>query len=125
MKTKDGHTMDSHIYKTPEFVYAEFKLGEKAYSLKIVYLSRYRLGMVVTFKDFDLLDRLNAGDTLENMTFYATWTMINVDGTVKFKRKIIDGKYKNHYIIGIESYDIIDSCKPIPYLGVSQPRMRT
>ena len=116
MKTKDAHTIDSNRYETPEFVYAEFKLGEKDYSLNIVYLSRYRLGMVVTFKDFDLLKCLNAGDTLENITFYATWTMISVDGTVKFKRKIIDGKHKGHYIIGIESYDIIDSCKPISYL---------
>ena len=87
-------------YKMPEFVYVEFKLGKKpnngkVYNLKVMDCSKNGLGMVVTQKDFDLLQMVNEGEKLEDMTFCATWTMINVDGTVRHKSKIEDGKYKD------------------------------
>ena len=105
-------------YKIPEFVYVEFKVGKKpkkgkVYDLKVMDCSRNGLGMVVTQKDFDLLQMVDEGEKLEDMTFCATWTMINVDGTVRHKSKIEEGKYKGCFMLGIETPDIIDSCNPI------------
>ena len=68
--------------------------------------------MLVAQKDFDLLEILNKGDKLQDVTFFATWAMIEVDGKVKHKTRIEEGKYKGCYLLGIESPDIIESCKP-------------
>ena len=39
--------------------------------------------------------------------------MINMNGTVRHKVKINEGKYKGSYLLGIESHEIIDSCEPM------------
>ena len=105
-------------YGIPEFVYVEFKLGRnpaegKVYNLKVTNCSKYGLAMIVTQKDFDLLHMVAEGEKLEDMTFCAEWTIINVEGTVRHKSKIEDGEHKGCFILGIETPDIIESCKPI------------
>jgi hypothetical protein len=105
-------------YKLSESVYIEFKLGEKpkegkVYDLKVMDYSRNGLGIVVTQKKSELLQLIDEGDKLKDITFCAPWTMIKIDGTVRHKSKIEEGKYKDCYLLGIESPDIIDSCKPI------------
>ncbi|MFC1869368.1 hypothetical protein ACFL0H_14715 [Thermodesulfobacteriota bacterium] len=106
------------VYEKPEFVSVEFRIGEeskedKLYELNVLDCSKYGLGIIIPPKDFDLLQKINVGDKLENIRFYATWTMINVNGTVRHKVKIDEGKYKGSYILGIESPEIIDSCEPM------------
>lgn len=118
MDIEEDRREERFAYRIPEFVYVEFKLGKKpkqrkVYDLKVMDYSRNGLGMVVTQKDFDLLQMVDKGDKLEDMTFCATWTMIKVDGTVRHKSKIEDGKYKGCFMLGIESPDIMGSCKPI------------
>ena len=101
-------------YGHPEFVYAELNLGkniemEKAYNLKILDCSKYGLGMIITQKDFDILSKINEGDTLRGISFFSERTMIKIDGTVRHKSKIDEGKYTGCYILGIESPDIIET----------------
>ena len=103
---------DRQKFSVPEFIYAEFTLEGKSYSLKIVNLSSYGLGMIVTFKYFNLLDNLKVGDTLAHITFYATWTIISVNGKVGHRTRIPKGKYQGCYVFGIESDEIIENCKP-------------
>lgn len=117
MEDKDKRKEDRFNYEIPEFVYAEFKMGkgstqEKIYNLKISDGSQYGLGMVVTQKDFDLLEMLNEGDELKEISFFATWTVLTVDGTVRHITKIEEGKYEGCYLIGIESQDLIENFKP-------------
>jgi hypothetical protein len=105
-------------YATPEFVSVEFKLGndgnkEKLYELNVFDYSKHGLGLLITQKNFDLLKMLRKGDKIEDISFFASWTMIKVSGTVKHITKIEDGKYKGCYILGIDSPDIIESCKPM------------
>jgi len=118
MEGKDKRKEDRFSYETPEFVYAEFIMGkgsgqEKVYNLKIMDGSKYGLGMVVTQKDFDLLDVLNDGDELKEISFFATWTVLTVDGVVRHKTKIEEGKYEGCYLIGLESQELIETFKPI------------
>ena len=105
-------------YKLPESVYVEFQVGEtpkkgKVYDLKVMDYSRNGLGIVVTQKDSELLQVIDDGNKLKDITFCAPWTMTKINGTVRHKSKIEEGKYKDCYILGIESPDIIDSFKPI------------
>ena len=105
-------------YETPEFVSVEFRLGKdekknRLYELNVFDYSKNGIGLLVTQKDFDLLKLLHKGDRIEDITFFASWTMIKVSGTVRHITKFEDGKYKDCYILGIESPGIIESCKPM------------
>ncbi|MBW1870151.1 MAG: hypothetical protein JRI73_12980 [Deltaproteobacteria bacterium] len=98
----------------PEFFYVEFKLGkppekEKSYKLNVIDYSRHGLGLLVTEKDAELLKMLNPGDRIKDITFYATWTFIQVDTTVRHITKIKNEPHKGLYIIGVESGEIIES----------------
>ena len=109
-------------YEIPDFVYAEFSLRrkkdpkkDKSYVLKVMDWSRNGLGMVVTPKDFDLLYQVKVGDILQNMAFFAEWAMVKVDGTIRHKSVINEGKYKGCFMVGIESPEILESCKPVAH----------
>ena len=118
IEIKEKRSEERFTYETPEFVSAEFKLRngakeEKLYNLNVLDCSSHGLGLIVTEDNFDLLQKLRKGDRLKDITFYATWTMIQVNGTVRHKTKIEKGKYRDCYLLGIESPEIIESCKPI------------
>lgn len=103
------------VYEMPEFVSVEFKLDkgpdkDKVYDLGVYDCSMHGLGFLVTEKDFDLLDILEVGDRIENITFYAAMALITLEVTVRHKTKITEGKYKDCFILGIESDGLIKSC---------------
>ena len=105
-------------YETPEFVSVEFRLGkeikkDKLYELNVLDYSKHGLGLIITQKDFDLLKLLHKGDKIEDITFFASWTMIRVSGIVRHITKFENGKYKGCFILGIESSDILEHCKPM------------
>jgi hypothetical protein len=105
-------------YEIPDFVYAEFSLRrkepkeDKSYVLKVMDWSTNGLGMVVTPKDFDLLYQVKVGDILQNMAFFAERAMVKVDGTIRHKSVINEGKYKGCFMVGIESPEILEGCRP-------------
>ena len=94
------------VYDRPEFVSVEFRLKEggeeKIYSLNVLDRSKRGFGLLVTKKDFDLLRTLNQGVNLKNIKFYSESILITVDGIVRHKTRIKDGKYKGCYLLGIE-----------------------
>jgi hypothetical protein len=97
-----------------DFVAAEFTLGkgskkEKRYEVNVMDCSRHGLGLIITQKDLDLLKRLNIGDRIEKMMFFAPRSMIKVNGNVRHITKIESGEYKGCYQVGIESDDIINA----------------
>jgi hypothetical protein len=109
-------------YDTPELISVEFSLGKKSkkdkqYELNVLDCSEYGLGMIITQRDFDLLELLHKGDKLEDITFFATWAMIKVNGTVRHITKLEDGAYKGCYLLGIESPNVIGSCRPNIHKG--------
>jgi tetratricopeptide (TPR) repeat protein len=101
--------------KVPEFVYVEFSLGETSedrntYRLNVLNYSKHGLGLLITEKDAALLGLLNPGDVIKEMTFFARWTMITVDVTVRHKTKIGKGVNKDQHILGVESKELINDC---------------
>ena len=103
-------------YNTPEFISAEFKLGNKSrhktYTLNVLNCSKHGLGLIITQKDFDLLEVLHKGDWVDDITVYASWAMIKVNGAVKHITKLKNEKFKGCYFLGIETPDIIENCRP-------------
>ncbi len=100
-----------------DFVSAEFTLGknskkEKQYELNVMDCSRHGLGLIITQKDFDLLKRLNIGDKIEKIMFFAPRSMIKVNGNVRHVTKIESGEYKGCYQMGIQSDDLINTSSP-------------
>ena len=103
---------DSFTHKRSEFISVEFKLKnmpkeDKVYQLQVFNSSQHGFGVLITKKDFDLLQIIKLGDKFQNMMFFAKWAMVKVDGIVKHIAKIKTGKYKDSYFLGIESQDII------------------
>jgi hypothetical protein len=117
LEIKEQRRDDRIIPQVPDFISVEFSLGnksgkEQSYELDIVDCSRHGLGLLVTDKDIELLRMLKPGDKIKDITFFATWTMIQVDAVVKHRSKIESGEHKGQYVIGIESSEIIENCKP-------------
>jgi hypothetical protein len=117
MNIKEKRKSDRFVYEIPESVYAELKVRKESekkelYDLKVKDCSQDGLGMLITQKDFDLLNVLKKGDTIQDILFFATWSVFKIDGTVQHKTKIEEGEYKGCYILGIKSRDIISNCRP-------------
>jgi hypothetical protein len=121
IEIKEKRREDRFVYEQPEFVSVLFKLPkgrkkEKVYNLNVIDCSSLGLGLLLTEKDFDLLQILSKGDKLHNMSFYTPSAVIEVNGTVVYKTKIQTGKHKGHYVIGIESREIIEYYKSLKEL---------
>jgi len=117
LKLKEMRREERTPLEMPELISVEFKLAgatgkERLYQLNVFDCTRHGLGLLVTDKEFELLHTLNQGDKIKDMTFYATWAIIKVDGTLKHMTKINSGQHKGRYILGVESSDIIENCKP-------------
>jgi hypothetical protein len=117
MNIKEKRKTDRFVYEIPESVYVELKVRKEPekkefYDLKVKDCSRHGLGMLITQKDFGLLNVLKKGDTIQDISFFATWSVFKIDGTVQHKTKIEEGEYKGCYILGIKSQDVISNCRP-------------
>ncbi len=105
-----------YVPAIPDFVYVEFELqppgGEpKSYRLDVLNCSEHGIGLLVRKQDFSLLEAVGPGTTLENAVFYATWTLIRAEATVRHLTRIKEGRHKGCYVMGVESKEIIESSK--------------
>jgi hypothetical protein len=117
MNIKEKRKSDRFVYDIPESVYAELKVRKESdkkesYDLKVKDCSKDGLGMLITQKDFDLLHVLKKGDTIKDISFFATWSVFKIDWIVQHKTKVEEGEDKGCYILGIKSQDIISNCRP-------------
>jgi len=108
---------ERYVYDVPEMVSVEIpsrdeKDSPRLYELNVCDCSRYGLGLLVRKKDFGVLKYLNPGDRVEGMTFYALSAKITVDGIIRHKTQIRQGRYKGCYVLGIESQAIVENCGP-------------
>jgi hypothetical protein len=75
--------------------------------LNILNYSDHGLGLLVAEKDFNLLQMLNPGDRILEITIFAEPALIHMDGIVRHKTRIEDGRFRGDYILGLESNTII------------------
>jgi len=117
IEIKDRRKEKRYNLDVPEMVSVEFSIDKgpakgKSYKLNVYDCSQHGLGILITEKDFELLNLLERGDEIKEITFYATAAIIKVRGTVRHKSKIGEGKYTGCYILGIESPDLIEGWNP-------------
>ena len=117
IKIEERRGYDRDGKRIPDFVNAVFTLRkgtqkDRTYKLEIIDRSPDGVGMLITKKDFDLLDIVKEGDKLQGLELYASTAMIKVNGTVRHKTEIKDSKYKGYYTLGIkldETLEKLDS----------------
>ena len=110
---KERRREKRHFYDMPDFVSVEFSvLGkDKVYDLGVMDCSTHGLGILVTKKDFDLVRLVKPGDRIRDIVLYSENARIKVDGVVRHMTKMSAGKYKNSYVMGIESPEVIENCR--------------
>lgn len=93
-----------------KFISAELTLkgDTKIYQLKVINLGSDGLGLVVEKENFDILDRVEVGDTIKDLKFYLKIATLTVDGVVKHKTAVKTGDLKGSYVLGIQADFVID-----------------
>jgi len=115
LEIQDTRREERTVLTVPDFISVEFELGKtpgKNYQVGVIDCSSHGLGLLITKKEMELLQTLKKGDKIKGMTCYAARAMITVDAEVKHITKIEEGNFKGQHIIGIESDEIIESCRP-------------
>ena len=90
----------------PDFVSVVVKVKDesrkdRAYELEIFDCTAYGLGILVRDKYIDILDRIEVGDKLRDITLYGAYTIVKVKGTARHKTKrSIEGE--NIHVVGVE-----------------------
>ena len=105
----------------PEFLSAEFRLVKapnkgQLCELNVLNYSSHGICLLVTEKDFNLLLILRPGHRIPEITLFSELGLTRLDGIVRHKTKIEDGKFKGDYILGLEFNTILEAID-----GVSNP----
>jgi hypothetical protein len=111
--TRERRREARHLYEMPDFVSVEFSImgKDKVYDLGVMDCSQHGLGILITKKDFDLVRLVKPGDRIRDIMLYSENAMIRIDGVVRHITKMSTGKYKDSYVMGVESPEVIESCK--------------
>ena len=105
MKERRGY--DRNTEKIPDFLEAVLTLpkGEEetvTYKLMVINRSANGVGILVTSKDFDLLEMVNEGDHLQDLELCAPRAIVKVTGTVRHVTKMEGPKHEGSYVIGVK-----------------------
>jgi hypothetical protein len=111
--TRERRREARRTYEMPDFVSVEFSImgKDKVYDLGVMDCSQHGLGILITKKDFDLVRLVKPGDRIRDIMLYSENAMIKVDGVVRHMTKMSTGKYKDSYVMGVESPEVIESYK--------------
>ena len=111
--TKERRREKRYRYEMPDFVSVEFSImgKDKVYKLGVMDCSMHGLGILITKRNFDLLRLVKPGDRLRDIVLYSENAMIKVDGVVRHLTQMSSGKYKDCYVMGFESPEVIENCK--------------
>lgn len=93
-----------------EFLSVELTLegDTKSYNLKAINLGASGIGLIIDRENFDLLEKVNVGDTVKGLRCFLAQATLTIDGTARHKTRITHGELKGSYILGIESGSIMD-----------------
>ena len=117
MEFNERRRLERYTYEESEIAYVEIRLPkdldrEEIYSLRVNDCSNDGIGILVTKKNLGLLRTIKKGDKIEDISFFAPWTVFKMDGTVMHKSKVEKDPQEVSYILGIRSQDSIDNFKP-------------
>ena len=98
-------------FERPEFALVEFRIDRgpnryEVWKLNLMDSSKEGLAILVTPDDFDLLNSINEGDEVKNLSFFGIGAQFKANGVVRHITAIKNGKFKGCYILGVEAYDV-------------------
>ena len=107
VRIRERRSNDRSTEKIPDFLEAVLILPKGpeetvSYKLKVINRSANGVGILVTSKDFDLLELVKEGDELKDLELCATTAIVKVNGTVRHVTKFEGPKHEGSYIIGIK-----------------------
>ena len=93
-----------------KFLSVEFVVegDTKVYHLKVIDVAATGLGLIVDKENFDLLKKVNVGDSIKGISFFLPYATLTVDAEVRHMTRITRGEFKESYILGIKSDFIMD-----------------
>jgi hypothetical protein len=117
MKLKEKRKGKRFCYTESEKVFVELRMCESqgasgVFDLTVNDCSETGLGIIVTEKEMDMLDALAEGRSLLDITFFSSWKVFRINGTVRHKTRISEGNHSGSYLLGIESSHAIRNCWP-------------
>ena len=107
VRMKDRRGYDRNTEKIPDFLEAVLTLPKGAeetisYKLMVINRSANGVGILVTSKDFELLEMVNEGDHLQDLELCAPRAIVKVTGTVRHVTKMEGPKHEGSYVIGVK-----------------------
>ena len=95
------------LAEAPLFVNAKVtiktgSLEERSYDLKVFDISESGVGLLVQEEMGALLEAIDIGSRPEEIELLASWTTIKVNGTVKHRSNVQEGKFAGRYLVGIQ-----------------------
>ncbi len=104
---------ERHMLDIPEFLSAVFSLDQESeenhsYELSVLDYSKHGIGLLLTDKDFGLLDRVDLGDRVRGIQIFTDSAFTKLDGIVRHKTPIKEGRYQGGFILGLESNTTIE-----------------
>ena len=114
LKIEERRSYDRDGKRIPDFVNAVFTLRkgakkDRTYKLEIIDRSPDGVGMLITKKDFDLLEIIKEGDKLQELELYAPTAVVKVTGSVRHKTKLEQPKYEGAYVLGIKLDETLEA----------------
>ena len=102
---------ERYSYDRPDAVYVKFKVEKgpekgRVRVLNVFDSTKGGLALLITRKDSDLLEILDEGDRILDLTFFGMGARIKGDGRVKHMTKLKEGKFKGCYVLGVEAPDL-------------------
>jgi hypothetical protein len=96
----------------PDFTHVVVKLmddsqKEKTFKLEVLDRSEFGVGILLRNEDAEMLERIEVGDKLRDMTLYGSYAMMKVKGTVTHKTKRdVDGD--QFHVVGVEFEETLE-----------------
>jgi hypothetical protein len=102
---------DRSSYEQPELVSVKCRIQKESDEDRVCVLnvfdsSKSGIALLIAPKDADLLEFIEEGDKICDMSFFGIGAQIKEDGIIKHITQVDEGKYKGYYILGIEAQDV-------------------
>jgi hypothetical protein len=107
----DDRVKDRFSYDKPELVSVKCRIDKGSEEGKVCVLnvfdsSQSGIALLIAPKDADLVEFIEVGDKICDMSFFGIGAQIKHDGIVRHITQITEGKYKGYHIVGIEAQDV-------------------
>jgi hypothetical protein len=98
-------------YEQPDLVSVKCRIekrsdDERECVLNVIDSSQSGIALLIAPKDSHIIEMVEVGDKICDMSFFGVGAKIKEDGIIKHITKIEEGQFKGYFILGIEAEDV-------------------